>query len=409
VPKPSQAHPYSDRQAFERLILLIATLVRYPGIGSADIVPPITKKNDRDTETTTSIEGKGKGIKPKATHDTLEAVREKLQQVAREYGLEVNKCSIPTIRKDLKTLRDYGILDRQMYRWGYYLGTGAMTREELGFALNALASVAEYQKSPQVMRMYESLVKRLHGFDRADDLKLLYPVRSQINRAIVLTDLEDMASQQKFSDTLFHCLDAVESAILAGQALELRLHSNPYSGRTGSIEVYPLQILYHDIAWYLLYEEYDNAHFAVERIDRFADWCKPLEAQTRSIQVQKSSLDIAHKLLKQGWGLFLGEPEEQILERNGQVDFELVKVRFFTPVILFIEEGQNRHPTQKINPKGKPKFLDYQVELPPRSLKEFSYWVNRFVDNALVLSPQSLVNRHKQAAQNLARLYQVNQ
>jgi hypothetical protein len=31
-----------------------------------------------------------------------------------------------TIRKDLETLRDYGILDKRMYRWGYYLvHTGA--------------------------------------------------------------------------------------------------------------------------------------------------------------------------------------------------------------------------------------------------------------------------------------------
>jgi len=32
-------------------------------------------------------------------------------------------------------LRRYGILDRQMYRWGYYLGTGALRRDELQVAL----------------------------------------------------------------------------------------------------------------------------------------------------------------------------------------------------------------------------------------------------------------------------------
>jgi len=43
----------------------------------------------------------------------------------------------PTLRKDLETLRRYGILDRQMYRWGYYLGTGALRRDELQVAFNA--------------------------------------------------------------------------------------------------------------------------------------------------------------------------------------------------------------------------------------------------------------------------------
>lgn len=381
MPKSSQTHPYSDRKAFERLMLLIATFLQHPGVGSADAL-------------TTS----------KQPHDALAIVKLQLEQVAQQYGIEVN-CSIPTIRKDLVTLRNYGILNKRMYRWGYYLGTGAMTKDELSAALNAMASLAEYQRSPKVMRIYEALVKRLHGFEMRDDHTLLYPVRSQINRSIVLTDLEDMANKQQYRHTLFHCLDLVESAILAGQALEIYRHSDPYEDQTGSRNVYPLQILYHDIAWYLLYEYCDNGHLEVGRIDRFTDSCRAISSQTRSIEAQKHSLDIAHKLIMQGWGLHLGNPEEQQLERDGKLQFESFRVRFFAPVIQFIEEGQNRHPHQKIDRKGKPKFIEYQVDLPPRSFNEFSRWVNRFIDNALVLSPQKLVEKHKLAAQNLAKLY----
>jgi hypothetical protein len=40
----------------------------------------------------------------------------------------------PTIRKEWETLPRYSILDRRMYRWGYYLDTGAMSREEFQVA-----------------------------------------------------------------------------------------------------------------------------------------------------------------------------------------------------------------------------------------------------------------------------------
>lgn len=381
MPKSLQTHPYSDRKAFERLMLLIATFLQHPGIGSADAL-------------TTSEQH----------HDALAIVKQQLEQVAQQYGFEVS-CSIPTIRKDLVTLRNYGILSKRMYRWGYYLGTGAMTKDELSVALNAMASLAEYQRSPKVMRMYEALVKRLHGFETEDGHNLLYPVRSQINRSIVLTDLEDMAYKKQYSHTLFHCLDAVESAILEGQALEIYRHSDPYADRIGLQEIYPLQILYHDIAWYLLFEDCHSGHLAIERIDRFTDQYRLIASQTRSIEVQKLSLENSHKLIVQGWGLNLGNPEEQKLEREGKLQFESVIVRFFAPVIRFIEEGQNRHPHQIIDRKGKPNFIEYQIDLPPRSLYEFSRWVSRFTDNALVLAPQSLVEKHKQAAHNLAKLY----
>jgi len=69
----------------------------------------------------------------------------------------------PTLRKDLETLRRYGILDRQMYRWGYYLGTGALRRDELQVAFNALAS--QISRRPTSQTNSPRLTKRLRGLD----------------------------------------------------------------------------------------------------------------------------------------------------------------------------------------------------------------------------------------------------
>ena len=92
----------------------------------------------------------------------------------------------------METLRRYGILDRQMYRWGYYLGTGALRRDELQVAFNALASQAKYQGDPQARQIHRALTKRLRGLDVELNGQLFYPVRQQMNRAIIHTDLEEM-------------------------------------------------------------------------------------------------------------------------------------------------------------------------------------------------------------------------
>ena len=56
---------------------------------------------------------------------------------------------------------------------------------------------------------------------------------------------------------------------------------------------------------------------------------------------------------------------------------------------------------------GEPMFLDYSVTLPERSLNEFSFWVNRYLEYAQFLSPAHLAEKHHQAALALVRKYDV--
>jgi len=44
-------------------------------------------------------------------------------------------------------------------------------------------------------------------------------------------------------------------AISKGQAIEISRGSDPYlRGYIGPLQIWPLQLIYHDIAWYLIYE-----------------------------------------------------------------------------------------------------------------------------------------------------------
>jgi hypothetical protein len=88
------------------------------------------------------------------------------------------------------------------------------------------------------------------------DGQLFYPVRQQINRAIIHTDLEEMMALGHNQDNLFHQWDVILEAISKGQAIEISRGSDPYlRGYIGPLQIWPLQLIYHDIAWYLIYEQ----------------------------------------------------------------------------------------------------------------------------------------------------------
>jgi predicted DNA-binding transcriptional regulator YafY len=393
--KNPKLHPYSDRLSFERLMLLIAILVKYPGIGAA-IEDNIEKENH---------------------HNALKPLQEKIKELGKELGIEFKEKSpgLPTIRKDLEILRNYKILEKRMYRWGYYLGTGVMTKKELKVAFEALKSLGDYQGYPQIKEIYHNLLKRIKGIELENTAEFLYPVRQNISQVINYTNPEEMMAKKQNRHTLYHEIEAVEHSIIKGNAIEISrytdLYNEPINNKIGREIVWPLQFIYHDISWYLIYEKCSNNHLAISRLDRFSDYCEIIPG-SRGIRTQQDSLNLTHQLLNNGWGLFLGEKDEQQLEIRGKINLVNVIVRFYPPVSNFIQEGEQRHINQKIVlgkkdvKTGKPAYLDYSVKLPPRSLKEFLIWLQKYGSNVQILSPDDLAQQHLKAAQTLISRYQ---
>lgn len=385
MPLSPKLNRYNQAKSLERLLLLIATLIKYPGIGCCNEFFRINGEH----------------------HNALKLVQIKLKELAQSLNIELpdNYPAIPTLRKDLELLKDYEILERKMYRWGYYLGTGVMSKKEFKAAFDSLKSQAKYQADPEVRRITNLLEKRLKNFE-FEGQNFSYPVRQYLNRAINYTDPQEMMDKGEYRHTLFHHIDRLEEAIVKGQALELSRSNDPYGeNKVGLITLYPLQLIYYDIAWYLIYESNLDGTLSIGRINRFKDHIKVLDkAKSRSVARQKESLNNAHKLLENGWGLKLGNLEEQRLELAGNIDLVSVKVRFFPPVSSFIAEGELRHPRQII--KKHRDYLDYSIKLPSRSLDEFRFWINRYGDSVVVLSPTKLRNEHYQTAIYLVNRYQ---
>ncbi|MGF1567022.1 MAG: helix-turn-helix transcriptional regulator [Nodosilinea sp.] len=386
--KPINSHPYSDRAAFERLMLLIATLGQHPGLGC-----PKAESSGDDH------------------HDAIEPIQQALAATAASLGFALSAYAAATLRKDLASLRQYGILGPQMYRWGYYLGVGALSLEELKLALDAISTLANNLSDPTFRQLQATLHQRFKTLDRQHQGQLFCPTRHLLNRAIHHTDPNTMVADGINPNSIFHQLPGLEAAITEHQAIELSRREDVYdTGRVGPERLWPLQLVYHDIAWYLLYENYTSGHFVVGRLSRFGNYCRPLSNPPRSTTQHQTQLAAALDLLENGWGLYLGEPAEQQAERQGTLALERVRVRFFPPVVAFILEGRLRHRRQRVVPgpkddQGHYRYVDYVVQLPPRSLDECSRWVNRHLHHAQVLGPAALVERHREAALALAARY----
>jgi predicted DNA-binding transcriptional regulator YafY len=397
--KKPQLHPHSDRLSFARIMLLLAVLVKYPGIG-------VMIEDDLDRE---------KGHH----HNALGKLQEKIQELGQEIGMKFkeNSPGLPTIRKDLETLRNYGILERRMYRWGYYLGTGAMTKSEFKTAFDALKALGTYQGDPRIKEIYDTLTKRLKGFELDNEAEFFYPVRQNISQVINYTNPEEMMRKKQNRHTLYHQIHLLENAIIKGKVIEISritdLYNNHQDSKIGIEIVWPLQLIYHDISWYLVYEKCKNSHLVIGRLNRFSDYCEVIPGG-RGIKAQQYSLSSVYELLNNGWGLFLGEQQEQELELRGKLEFIQIKVRFYPPVSNFIREGEKRHLKQKIisgkkDPHtNKPSYIDYHIELPPRSLNEFMIWLQKYGSNVEVIQPALLRQQHLDSALALISRYSTS-
>jgi len=384
VRKP-ELHGYSDRPPFNRLLLLIATLIQHPGVGSAD---PLESSSGEH-------------------HEALQDVWERMQHVAASHALELEPYRLSTLKKDLQFLRRYGILHRSMYRWGYYLGTGVFQSDELAIALQALAAQGGALGDCQSRQVFESVTRRLRSRNSATQGRLMYPIRTQLNRSIVPTDPQEMMRKGENQHTLFHQLQPLEQAIAQGQRILLYRHRDPHGTQgIGTLDIYPLQLIYSEIAWYLIYEYAEDSYLEIERMDRLSDSLKIVTAEGRGIEPQKAKLDQAYQLLTHGWGLYLGKRFEQQQELAGTLPLILVKVRFFPPVAQFILEAKERHPQQALRINKTHGYVDYSIHLPRRSLEEFRRWISRFMEGAMFLEPKELAYKHQQAAKGLIERYQ---
>ena len=325
-------------------------------------------------------------------------------------------------------------------RNGYALGTAVFTVDQITNLHQLIKQAYTRLKDPTLLDLQESLEERLSW--SGIKVEKLLPVRAFANRSII-------DPSRAAPDTMAHDLQMakVESAIRERLQIRLRRASDEASHST---KAWPLMILFHNIGWYLAFEEIaPRGHHGLIRISRLdrlklRSVLEPETGSRHSVQrrledVQKSH-DRLQRLCERTGGIYLGDQLELQNELSvatlDSATIEqlllkgtLVKVRFLctAKIFAFIREGNNRFPPEQMkisgplnvdswnaSPLGTLKPVDgdhpYPVELilPCWTVdrdNDFRRWLFGFGKGVRIEEPASLREEHLEYANDIRNLY----
>ncbi|RUT03871.1 hypothetical protein DSM106972_047850 [Dulcicalothrix desertica PCC 7102] len=390
-------HAYSDQNAFSRLLKTIRLVIHHPFLFDSQ---------------------QGGSLKTLVT----ELVNRKI--IDDEY--------LDRIRSDIdKYLKPYKILPNFSLRRGYFAGTALLNQNELSKVFNILQSQVITFDDPLTLQVYENFKERmiLSKFTVED----VYPLRAIGNRSIV--DVKHLPF-----GALLKRLEFLEEAIINGKILELKnvvetAKFPNWENQESIFMAYPLQIVFHNVAWYLGYEFYQDGKpglFGYQRLDRLI--ASNYSQQGRSTKLQEKSLKKLNKLYNSSAGIFLGSSvsDQQKFLSSNKLERQSVEVAVELWCndysFKFISEGTRRFPTEQLamspllssyNQIDKsifklPRTSDavfpnrFQVKLPKWSLSDIDLkrWILGFGGNIRVVQPDSLANEIKLTGENILKAYE---
>ena len=331
---------------------------------------------------------------------------------------------------------------------GFGLGAAILTVTQLKQIYSLLAKVVGSLNDPTQDVLQKELKERLQKADIDVDQHI--PIRSFANRSILdakHADPETLAYKDQ--------LDKVAASISECKAVRLKVLQN---GKWVEQVVWPLQFLFHNIAWYLAYQQANDLRsvITVTRLDRLV--LASLLPQRRSIKDMLAAQKRLHLLCKRCGGILLSrdgklqedvlgltfrdggatnEPKEilnqkqlKVLISNGSMT--LVRIRCTADVFGFMREGFNRYPPEQMRLSGPrpddewklPKIgieqltpspdvnekHPYPVEfiLPSWTVDDdidFRRWLFGFDSRIVIEEPKSLRKKHKDYGAGIAALY----
>jgi len=204
----------------------------------------------------------------------------------------------------------------------------------------------------------------------------------------------------------------------------------------GDFQVWPLQIVFYNQAWYLGYEvaaDADTGLLRFERLDRL--YWGGSQRKTRSEAAQYQALNKLHRLLEASAGLFLGNSvaeQKQFLQakKSQRKAIEIqIELWFNNAVFPFICEGtrrfsagsikmspplsgnfatQNTKSLFSLSQTGDDRFPNrFRVIFPRWSLNDVDLirWIVGFGGQVKVVKPKELVNQIARMGQEIYDIY----
>ncbi len=260
-----------------------------------------------------------------------------------------------TLRKDLeKLLSPYGFRSpNDNVRHGYCLGTALLSTPRLQELHNVVRQAAGRLADPSALDLLEELEQRLRW--AGIDLEPGTPVRSYARHTVV-----DSALVRRDALAAPRQAERIEAAIVEHRRVLLHRYDGMGSfadSPEGELRVWPLQLIFHNVGWYLLFEEdhvgQEAGLLRSERLDRLALRGGGSRGDLRrSDQVHQAALQRLERLLHLSGGIYFGEDlEQQRILSSGSAQRRqgaLVTLRFCCApwAFAFIREGLQRYPIE---------------------------------------------------------------
>jgi WYL domain len=331
---------------------------------------------------------------------------------------------------------------------GFGLGAAILTVTQLKQVYSLIAKVVGNLNDPTQDVLQKELKERLQKADIDVDQHI--PIRGFANRSILdarQADPETLACKDK--------LDKVAASISECKVVRLKVWQN---GEWVEQAVWPLQILFHNIAWYLAYQQANDLRgvITVTRLDRLK--LTALLSNRRSLKEMLTAQSRLHLLCKRCGGILLsrnGEMQEDILglsfgdgaktsellETLNQKQLKaliskgsmtLVRFRCTPEVFAFMREGFNRYPPEQMHLSGprpgdtwklpdigieqlqpcldanEPRPYPVEFILPSWTVEhdiDFRRWLFGFGSRIVIEEPKSLRQKHKDFGAGIAALY----
>jgi predicted kinase len=260
-----------------------------------------------------------------------------------------------TLRKDLeKILTPYGFRNRNdNVRHGYCLGTAVLSPPRLQELHNVVRQTAGRLADPSAQDLLAELDERLGWAGISADG--LPPVRSFARHAVVDTALvrrDSLAAPRR--------AEAIEAAIVEHRRVLLQRYPGVGSfadSPDGELRVWPLQLIFHNVGWYLLFEQdqvgREQGLIRSERLDRLA--LRNAQGDLRrSPEEHDSALARLERLLHHSGGIYFGADLGQqlvIASHSAQRRIQSLQTMRFCCApwaFAFIREGLQRYPIEHI-------------------------------------------------------------
>jgi predicted kinase len=269
-----------------------------------------------------------------------------------------------TLRKDLeRLLTPYGFRSaRHNGRHGYALGTAVLSAARLWEIQALVQQAAGRLADPSAQPLREELERRLAwaGLDQSRPPVRLYARHGVVDTALVRRD--SLAARRGS--------EAIERAIAERRRVWLRRfasagsHAGSHFGDTsGEWRVWPLQLIFHHIGWYLCVEEdtigQEQGLIRCERLDRLALLpasllSGPGDGLRRSVERQQVALRRLERLLHHTGGIYFGDDiaaQLALASPSGRGRAGVLQTLRFaaTPwAFAFLREGMGRYPRDQV-------------------------------------------------------------